>query len=232
MSRELDSALEARRYTGPDPPGRHSASRGNASRGHSTEAPPGREERSESGKKRKKGAKARGQPGKGRYRESAGEMLWRFVVKLLLVACILVAVFRFVLGVHIQHGNQMYPFVMDGDLVVTFKLEPVREGDVVAYRRPDTGKIAVSREANNGPGEIQVSGGGLTVNGSPRGASPFYDTGPLPEFGVSYPYPLSASGYFLLDDNRSVGVDSRAFGEVRKWELLGKVVYVFRRRGI
>lgn len=226
MSRELDSALEARRYTGPDPPGRHSVSRG-----HSTEAPPGRSDRPGAAKKRRKGAKARGQPGR-RERESTSEMLWRFVVKLLLVAVILVATFRFVLGVQIQHGNQMYPFVMDGDLVVTFKLEPVREGDVVAYRRPDTGKIAVSRVAVTGPGEIQVSGGGLTVNGSPRGASPFYDTGPLPEFGVSYPYPLSASGYFLLDDNRSVGVDSRAFGEVRKWELLGKVVYVFRRRGI
>ena len=159
-------------------------------------------------------------------------MLWRFVVKLLLVACILVAVFRFVLGVHIQHGNQMYPFVMDGDLVVTFKLENYREGDVVAYRRPDTGKVAISRIGVMGPGEIQVSSGGLTVDGAPRGASPFYDTGPLSEFGVSYPYPLSASGYFLLDDNRSIGVDSRAFGEVRRWELLGKVVYVFRRRGI
>ena len=74
--------------------------------------------------------------------------------------------------------------------------------------------------------------GGLTLNGSVRGISPFYTTQPLTENGPTYPFNLSASGYFLLDDNRESGSDSRAFGEVRRWELLGKVVYVFRRRGI
>ena len=169
---------------------------------------------------------------RARERRETSELWWRFMVKLLLVAVILVAVFRFVLGVQIQRGNRMYPFIMDGDLVVTYKLDDYREGDVVAYRRPDNGGVAISRIAARGPGEVRLDSGGLTLNGSVRGISPFYTTQPLTENGPTYPFNLSASGYFLLDDNRESGSDSRAFGEVRRWELLGKVVYVFRRRGI
>ena len=43
---------------------------------------------------------------------------------------------------------------------------------------------------------------------------------------------MRGTGIFLLDDYRTIGVDSRTFGEVRQSDLLGKVVYVFRRRGI
>ena len=43
---------------------------------------------------------------------------------------------------------------------------------------------------------------------------------------------MSPEAYFLLDDYREIGLDSRAFGEVDEDALLGKVVYVFRRRGI
>jgi len=40
------------------------------------------------------------------------------------------------------------------------------------------------------------------------------------------------NAFFLLDDYREIGVDSRAFGPVPADALLGKVVYVLRRRGI
>ena len=62
--------------------------------------------------------------------------LLRFLIKLSVVAVILIVVFTFVLGVHIHHGNRMYPFIMDGDLLITYKLDPYRVGDAVAYRNP------------------------------------------------------------------------------------------------
>ena len=49
---------------------------------------------------------------------------------------------------------------------------------------------------------------------------------------VSFPYKMGTTGYFLLDDQRENGSDSRAFGELTEDDLLGKVVYVLRRRGI
>lgn len=49
---------------------------------------------------------------------------------------------------------------------------------------------------------------------------------------MSFPYKMGTTGYFLLDDQRENGSDSRAFGELTEDDLLGKVVYVLRRRGI
>ena len=37
---------------------------------------------------------------------------------------------------------------------------------------------------------------------------------------------------FVLDDLRTEGKDSRLFGELHESDLLGRVVYIFRRRGI
>ena len=62
------------------------------------------------------------------------------MIKLSVVAVILIVVFTFVLGVHIHHGNRMYPFIMDGDLLITYKLDPYRVGDAVKLieiRKPE-----------------------------------------------------------------------------------------------
>ena len=156
-----------------------------------------------------------------------------FLIKLGLVAAILAAMFLFVMGVHIQRGNRMYPFIMDGDLVVTYKLEPYRVGDVVAYRNPDSGETALSRIVAIGENTIGITENGeLQVNGVSPSESVFYPTLKTEGSAVAFPYTMRGTGIFLLDDYRTIGIDSRTFGEVRQNDLLGKVVYVFRRRGI
>lgn len=165
--------------------------------------------------------------------KARGSPLKWFLIKLALVAVILTAMFLFVMGVHIQHGNRMYPFIMDGDLVVTYKLEPYRVGDVVAYRNPDTGETALSRIVAMGENTIQITDPGeLLVNGVSPGEKVFYPTKPLEASPVEYPYAMRRGGYFVLDDFRTEGSDSRLFGQLQESDLLGKVVYVFRRRGI
>ena len=159
--------------------------------------------------------------------------LLRFLIKLAAVAAILIAVFTFVLGVHIHHGNRMYPFIMDGDLLITYKLDPYRVGDAVAYRNPKTGETGISRIVAIGENEIEITEiGEMLINGYVPSESVFYPTRELEGSEVSFPYKMGANGYFLLDDQRENGSDSRAFGELTEDNLLGKVVYVFRRRGI
>ena len=139
----------------------------------------------------------------------------------------------FVMGIHIHEGNRMYPFLMDGDLVITYKLEPYHVGDVVAYRHPQTGKTEISRIVAIGENTIEVTAQGeLLINGSSPAERVFYPTTPLEGDNVEYPYIMRKGGNFVLDDYRTEGDDSRRFGQLLEDELLGKVVYVFRRRGI
>ncbi len=60
----------------------------------------------------------------------------------------------------------------------------------------------------------------------------FYPTAPLPDSGITWPYEMRVREIFVLDDFRTEGNDSRMFGGLHESDLLGKVIYIFRRRGI
>lgn len=172
-------------------------------------------------------------PAKTAAPKKALSPLVQLLVKIALLAVLAAVMLVFVLGIHVQQGNGMYPFLMDGDLLITYKLDGYRVGDVVAYRHPETGETAVSRIVAMGENIIQVTEyGELLVNGSAPDEKVFYPTQPLENASVEYPYIMRKGGYFVLDDYRTEGEDSRMFGQLLKEELLGKVVYVFRRRGI
>ena len=157
----------------------------------------------------------------------------RFLIRLVLIGAILWAAFTFVFGLHIQTGNRMYPFVMDGDLIVLYRLDEYRLGDVVLYRRPDTGEISVSRIAAMGSSTIEITDAGeFVLDGFVPDDTVFYRTEKLEGSAVQFPYQMTDEGFFLLDDYRTEGNDSRIFGEVQRDALLGKAVYILRRRGI
>ena len=159
--------------------------------------------------------------------------LMALLCKIAALALLFFLTFTFVMGVHVQTGNRMYPFLMDGDLIITYKLEEYRVGDAVAYRHPETGKTEISRIVAMGENIIQVTEAGeLLVNGAVPSERVFYPTTPLAGSSVEYPYHMRRGGYFVLDDYRTEGDDSRRFGQLLEEDLLGKVVYVFRQRGI
>ena len=156
----------------------------------------------------------------------------RLLIKIVLVTAIFWAVFTFVLGLHVNRGLRMVPYVMDGDLVVTYKLERYQAGDNVAYRSPQSGKTELSRIAAIGAHVVSLGGSNeLLIDGrTPEGGAAFLTEPPEGE-SLTYPYTMGEDGFFLLDDSREGGKDSRIFGEITRKELLGKVVYLFRRRG-
>ena len=173
-------------------------------------------------------------PGTVRKKRKHMSPVLRFVIKLALVAGILSVTFAWVLGIHICHGNRMHPFLLDGDLLVTYKLDSVyRVGDAVAYRVPETEETRISRIAAMGPCEIQLTRvGEFLVDGIIPDENVFYATRELEDSEIIFPYRLEEGEYFLLDDYRTIGNDSRIFGAVTSENLEGKIVYVFRRRGI
>lgn len=156
----------------------------------------------------------------------------RFFIKLgvIVAFCIII---HFFAGIHIHHGNRMYPFIMDGDLLIIFRLSSYTVGDAVLYRNPETEEKEVSRITAAGRNEILITEEGqFLINRFSTEGQVFYLTQPLEGSPIRYPYQMEEGGYFLLDDFRTQGSDSRSFGQVTDREILGKVIYVFRRRGI
>jgi len=157
----------------------------------------------------------------------------RFFIKLGIIIAVLGIAFTAVLGIHINHGNGMYPFIMDGDLLITYKLDPYMVEDAVLYKDPETGEEKVSRIAAKDANNINITSmGQILINEYVPLERVFYVTMPDETSEIEYPYQMHEGEYFLLNDFRSKTDDSRAFGKVTEDEFLGKVVFVFRRRGI
>ena len=157
--------------------------------------------------------------------------LIRFLIKIAVVVLAVFLTTQYVFGVFVNRGNDMFPSVKDGDLIITYKLEDVYVNEAVAYKYDgDTyfGRI-VGREGD----VIGISDiGELTVNGTRPSEQVFYATYPADISEIRYPYTVPEGCVFILCDFRTTGIDSRLFGAVNKKDLLGKMIFVLRRRGI
>lgn len=151
----------------------------------------------------------------------------KFLSKLLICTGIIVGLFTFVFGIRIVYGNYMYPAIRDGDLVITYKLEPVNVGDVVLYEH--SGSTQVGRVIASGGSKVSISDSGeLMVNDGVLQEEIFY---PTEKGTVLYPYSIPANAYFVMNDFRSDTNDSRTFQAISENNLEGKVIFVIRRRG-
>lgn len=159
--------------------------------------------------------------------------LWKsfllLLLKLGLVALCLWAALTYVVGVYRMSGNEMYPAVRDGDLCLTYRLDPLRSGDVVAYHRQD-GSVSLARIVAHNGDVLDLDEGGMLINGAHPAEEIFYPTD-LTELPFSLPLTLEQGSAFLLNDFRSARNDSRSFGPVAEAELEGKVILILRRRG-
>lgn len=157
---------------------------------------------------------------------------FRFIITLAVTAVVLYGLFTYVLGGFSSYDDRMYPFINDDDIVITYRLGKVKPGDAVLYRNPDTGNTSVSRIAAEGAETIDISEAGeVLISGTPS-ALTVYEATPKAHTGtMTYPYAMSSEGYFLLNDHRAVEIDSRQFGEVKKEDILGRVILVIRWKG-
>jgi signal peptidase I len=157
---------------------------------------------------------------------------FRFIIRLAILAVILYGLFTYVLGLFTSYDDRMYPFINDGDIVITYRLGKVKPGDAILYRNPDTGNTSVSRIAAEGAETIDISEAGeVLISGTPSALTVYEATEKAHTGTITYPYTMTEGGYFLLNDHRAVDIDSRQFGEIKKDALLGKVILVIRWKG-
>lgn len=129
-----------------------------------------------------------------------------------------------------QHGNQMFPVVKDGDLLITLKIKPTYQPSaVVGYQTPDK-KHRIGRIVAMQGEKVNVTEEGrLEINGTVMSEEIFYPTD-LDEKSIKFPYTVPKNSYFILNDHRSETDDSREYGAIKKNKLLGSAFLLFRRR--
>lgn len=127
-------------------------------------------------------------------------------------------------------GNDMYPAMKDGDLMIGFRLQAeYQKNDVIIYRmdgKDRTGRLI----AQENDVVIMDETGALLVNGSVQGGEIHYPS--YAKAGITYPYRVPESQMFIMGDHRTQAADSRDFGSVAEEQVLGKVITILRRRGL
>lgn len=154
-----------------------------------------------------------------------------FVIKLAVILLLFWILFGFVFGLAVKKGEDMYPRIRDGDLMVYYRLQQEYHiGDVVTFSRDGTRRTSRIVAQSGDTVDINEEGQ-LLVNGSIQEEEIFYPTEKVGE-EVSLPCELKEGEVFLLSDFRTNGMDSRQYGPVIIEDLDGKVITILRRRGI
>ena len=125
-------------------------------------------------------------------------------------------------------GESMYPTYNDKDVVlVSLRAKTFDRYDVIVFKEPGTNKYLIKRVIGL-PGEkVEIIDNYILVNDKLIDDYVHVNMGSsgLAKDG----YYLEDGEYFVLGDNRSNSKDSRVIGAVTSDEIVGRVVYQFKK---
>jgi signal peptidase I len=127
-------------------------------------------------------------------------------------------------------GNEMFPALKDGDLIVGFRLQKSYEkNDIVSYKVDGVRKLGryMAREKDV---ITMDESGTLRINGTIQSGEILYPT--YAKDGIDYPYQVPEDHVFILGDYRTQTLDSRDYGSIPVDDIEGKVITLLRRRGL
>lgn len=154
------------------------------------------------------------------------------LLKIGIIVLIFVAIFTFLYGAFRCTDPEMSPSIKDGDLVIYYRLDKSYVVSDVAAIEED-GKITAKRVVAEGGDTVDINEDGqLLVNGAIQQETSIYEKTYRYEEGIDFPVTLQDGEIFLLGDARENSTDSRIYGPVKEEDTLGKVIMIFRRRGI
>lgn len=156
-----------------------------------------------------------------------------FLIRLVILLVFLWLLFGVFFGITPMRGDDMFPRISSGDVLLYYRLERnFSSGDVLVFKKD--GKIRTGRVVAHGEDTVEITGEGeLKVNGSiVVENNVFYKTYPYGKKRVKYPLSLKKDEVFILCDYREGGKDSRYFGAVTKKEIKGKVITILRRSNL
>ena len=155
---------------------------------------------------------------------------WSLLFRFLFLILALYILFGHVFLITQVTGNEMFPALEDGDVVLAYRLQrDYVKNDVIVYEV--NGKTTTGRILGKDGDVINMDDSGtLQVNGTNQGGDIMYPT--YAKEGITYPFIIPDDQFFILDDYRTQAEDSRDFGAITGDQIIGKVITIVRRRGI
>ena len=159
-------------------------------------------------------------------------------IKILIIGLIVFMTLHFFITIRICHNNDMYPNIKDGDLVIWYNtdnfIENLIHKDQPNYIFDDVIIYLVNGEEHYGRivategDSVEVTEYGLFVNGSGIYNNLPYVT--TPQADLNYPIVLGPNEFFIMSDLRDQIKDSRTYGIIKLEDIIGKEIYLCRRR--
>lgn len=168
-------------------------------------------------------------PPKKKKKKSASYYAVTFFLKIGLTVLAVWILLTYVGGVFMCHDNSAYPMIKDGDLVLTYRLDSLKQGDLAVYRQDE--KVRFGRVIAFEGDVVDIVGDYVSVNGYGLFENTVYPTS-AEGSAIAFPYTVPEGCVFVLNDYRSDIADSRMYGAVPLEQTCGKAVFVMRRRGI
>lgn len=171
-------------------------------------------------------------PEKEKKKRSPMGPIQTFFLNALLILTAIWLLCGFVFGFTTVPNNDMTPNFKVGDMLMYYQLNrDFVAQDVVVLNKNDT--TYVGRVVAKGGDTVNITDkGGLVINGNTMIETNIYNDTVRYEGFVNYPVTLKDGEYFVLNDIRSSGEDSRYYGPVSESEILGKVITAVRRNNL
>jgi len=164
--------------------------------------------------------------------QSVWKDLMFLLVKLASIGLALLLAVTFLFGVVRYEEPSMAPAIKDGDLIIFYRYSSAgylpQDVIVLVYEGQRQARRVVAAAGDT----VDITEGGLTVNGALQQEPEIYQKTERYQDGVSFPLTVPEGCVFVLGDSRIGAADSRIYGCVNTEDTLGKVITVIRRRSI
>jgi len=161
-------------------------------------------------------------------------LVWEFLQIIVISAAIILPIRYFLVQPFYVKGASMEPNFYDREYLIINEIgyrfeEPVR-GDIIVFHYPKNHDEFFIKRIIGLPGEtVEIDGGRVVVyndehpNGLALDESTYLPEGTVTTKGLYNKVTLGADEYYVLGDHRSASSDSRAWGVVKKDEIVGQV---------
>src|SRR3989338_4437361 len=154
---------------------------------------------------------------------------------IVLAVSIFMVSYLFLVQPHQVKGPSMLPNFNDGEYLLTekvsYRLGEPKRGDVIIFEAPQNKRDDYIKRIIGLPGEtVSVSSGKVYVNGKLLQESYLpadFKTQPGAFLTENLQYKIPYGQYFVLWDNRSHSLDSRALGPIKKKTIVGRAWLVY-----
>lgn len=164
---------------------------------------------------------------------SLGGHIIDFIQTLVVFGAIFALLYLFVAQPHKVSGSSMFPYLHDGDYIltdkITYRLRTPQKGDIIVFKNPRDESQDFVKRIIGIPGDVvEINNGQVLVNNQKINEP--YLPPDLATLGGNFlpegqDYLVENNHYFVLGDNRNHSSDSREWGTITKEEIIGKAFF-------